>query len=57
MGRHARYRISDVIDWETARVDDRRETAKPTSQTRQALEQVAHAPSHDGATARNVASV
>jgi excisionase family DNA binding protein len=22
MGRHVRYRISDVIDWETARVDD-----------------------------------
>jgi hypothetical protein len=22
MGRHVRYRLSDVIDWESARVDD-----------------------------------
>ena len=28
MGRHVRYRLSDVIDWETERVDDLRDVAQ-----------------------------
>jgi predicted DNA-binding transcriptional regulator AlpA len=27
MGRHVRYRLSDVIAWETARIEDQREAA------------------------------
>ena len=29
MGRHVRYRLGDVIAWETARVDDSRDVAAP----------------------------
>jgi predicted DNA-binding transcriptional regulator AlpA len=36
MGRHVRYRLSDVIDWETARFDDLQgatELSAPTNHT------------------------
>lgn len=40
MGRHVRYRLSDVIQWETARVDDLREAAEPVAQSRRLLDEV-----------------
>ena len=33
MGRHVRYRLSDVIAWETARIEDQREAASPIMQS------------------------
>jgi predicted DNA-binding transcriptional regulator AlpA len=42
MGRHVRYRLSDVIDWETARVSDPREAAAPITPIHEALEEAAH---------------
>jgi excisionase family DNA binding protein len=48
MGRHVRYRISDVIDWETARVDDNLGGgAQPGALTNHRLEQVADRASRD----------
>lgn len=37
MGRHVRYRLSDVLDWESARI-----TGLPDAATRRVLKQVAH---------------
>jgi predicted DNA-binding transcriptional regulator AlpA len=37
MGRHVRYRLSDVIDWETERVDKLDNGIQPGVPTRQAL--------------------
>lgn len=44
MGRHARYGISDVIDWETARVDDNaRDGAQPATRANHESEPVVDA--------------
>jgi predicted DNA-binding transcriptional regulator AlpA len=56
MGRHVRYRLSDVIDWETARLDDRRNPAQPGAATHRALEHTADAASQDAHT-RNVGNL
>jgi predicted DNA-binding transcriptional regulator AlpA len=47
MGRHARYRLSDVIDWETARLDDLRNAVPPGLTTQRVLEQTADTASQD----------
>jgi predicted DNA-binding transcriptional regulator AlpA len=42
MGRHVRYRLSDVIDWETERFDDNRcDHVEPGTPANHSLEQVA----------------
>ena len=47
MGRHVRYRLSDVIDWETARLDDLRNAVPPDLTTERVLEQTADTASQD----------
>lgn len=47
MGRHVRYRLSDIIDWETSRVDELRDTARPPAPAPGAFAQIAHADSSD----------
>lgn len=48
MGRHARYRLSDVIDWETTRFGDNEcDVARDHSLTNATSEQVADTPSLD----------
>lgn len=42
MGRHVRYRLSDVIAWETARVDDPRDAPAPFARIQSDVEEVAH---------------
>jgi predicted DNA-binding transcriptional regulator AlpA len=42
MGRHVRYRLSDVIAWETARVDDPREAAAPIAPIQSDSGEVTH---------------
>jgi len=42
MGRHVRYRLSDVIEWETARVDDPRGAAAPIAPMHSAFEEALH---------------
>jgi excisionase family DNA binding protein len=49
MGRHVRYRLSDVIEWEAARVSDRCETAA-RAPTRRDYEEVAPLPPRDAKT-------
>jgi hypothetical protein len=57
MGRHVRYRLSDVIDWETARIDDLSEAGEPAIPThRHAIQQVENAAS-EARNAGNVGSV
>ena len=53
MGRHLRYRLSDVIDWETARLDDLHNPAQSSATTQPALGQTPDADSQDAHT-RNV---
>jgi predicted DNA-binding transcriptional regulator AlpA len=43
MGRHVRYRLSDVVDWETERVDDLLGAAQCGAPTPHALDQPAGA--------------
>ena len=45
MGRHVRYRLSDIVDWESARIDDLREATQPAAATHHAFEQAAHTAS------------
>lgn len=48
MGRHVRYRLSDVLDWETERFDENPcDHDDPGTLTNQAPEQVADTPSPD----------
>jgi predicted DNA-binding transcriptional regulator AlpA len=47
MGRHVRYRLSDVVDWESARIDDLPEATQPAAATHHAFEQLAHTASQD----------
>jgi predicted DNA-binding transcriptional regulator AlpA len=48
MGRHVRYRLSDVIDWETERFDDNLcDAPQPGTLTNHTLEQVAGTSSRD----------
>lgn len=48
MGRHVRYRLSDVVDWESARIDDLREdTHRAAAIHHQEFEQVAPTASRD----------
>lgn len=47
MGRHVRYRLSDVVDWESARIDDLREAADPATPTERACQQAADTASQD----------
>ena len=48
MGRHVRYRLSDVIDWETGRFDDNQcDVAQTSSLTHTAADRVADTPSVD----------
>jgi predicted DNA-binding transcriptional regulator AlpA len=48
MGRHVRYRFSDVIDWETERFGDNPcDHAEPGVLTNHSLEQAAGTASHD----------
>ena len=47
MGRHVRYRLSDVVDWESARIDDLREATEPAAAMHHSFEQLAHAASQD----------
>jgi predicted DNA-binding transcriptional regulator AlpA len=53
MGRHVRYRLSDIVEWETERIDCLRDTAKPAGPTDRATDQVAPAD-FEGANADNV---
>jgi predicted DNA-binding transcriptional regulator AlpA len=55
MGRHVRYRLSDVIDWETKRVDDLRDATRRGAPTPHALEQIADAnfPDANASSVRN----
>jgi hypothetical protein len=48
MGRHVRYRLSDLIEWETERIDDLREAAQPVTSTDRAFEHFTRPASHDG---------
>jgi predicted DNA-binding transcriptional regulator AlpA len=41
MGRHVRYRLSDVIDWETERVDEPRDTVQRSAPASGAAEPIA----------------
>ena len=52
MGRHVRYRLSDIIEWETARVEDLREGVEPAAPSRRHLEEVTHPPRTDANTGR-----
>jgi hypothetical protein len=47
MGRHVRYRLSDVVDWESARIDDLREATQPAAATHHAFEPLAHTASQE----------
>ncbi len=48
MGRHVRYRLSDVIDWETERFDDNLgHAARPGTRTNHASDQVADTARRD----------
>jgi len=41
MGRHVRYRLSDVIDWEAERVDEPRDTTQRRVPARGVAEPIA----------------
>jgi predicted DNA-binding transcriptional regulator AlpA len=43
MGRHVRYRLSDVVDWEAERIDDRQDETERGAPTREAAEPIAGA--------------
>ena len=47
-GRHVRYRLSDLIEWETERLGDLREAAQPVAPTDRASEHFTRPASHDG---------
>jgi predicted DNA-binding transcriptional regulator AlpA len=47
MGRHVRYRLSDLIEWETERLGDLREAAQPVAPTDRASEHFTRPASHD----------
>lgn len=47
MGRHVRYRLSDVIDWEAARFDDLHGTTEPTALTNHTVEEVVDTVTRD----------
>jgi predicted DNA-binding transcriptional regulator AlpA len=47
MGRHVRYRLSDVIDWETSRFDDLREVPEPGTLTDDTVGRVADTTPQD----------
>jgi predicted DNA-binding transcriptional regulator AlpA len=57
MGRHVRYRLSDVTAWETARVEDVREAAEPRTPPRRDFEEVSHALSDEVKTGSSGRSV
>jgi hypothetical protein len=50
MGRHVRYRLSDVIDWETQRVDEPGEVSGADPLTQHAHKQIAGAVAQDANT-------
>ena len=47
MGRHVRYRLSDIIEWETRRVGQLNDTTRPGAPALCVLEQTANADSPD----------
>ncbi len=47
MGRHVRYRLSDIIDWETARVDDLRIAHRASRPDGRDFEAIRRSPSFD----------
>jgi predicted DNA-binding transcriptional regulator AlpA len=47
MGRHVRYRLSDVVDWESARIDDLREATHPAATMHHEFEPVAPTVTRD----------
>ena len=48
MGRHVRYRLSDIIEWEEKRLDDDlRAAAQPGDLTKHAVDQAADTPSDE----------
>jgi hypothetical protein len=48
MGRHVRYRLSDLIEWETEEIDDLREAAEQVAPTDRTSEHFTRPASHDG---------
>jgi predicted DNA-binding transcriptional regulator AlpA len=56
MGRHVRYRLSDLIEWETERIGDLREAAQPVAPTGRACEHFTR-PACDDGKSDSIASV
>jgi predicted DNA-binding transcriptional regulator AlpA len=48
MGRYVGYRLSDLIEWETERINDLREAAQSVAPTDRASELFTRPASHDG---------
>ncbi|AGB25442.1 hypothetical protein Mycsm_05242 [Mycobacterium sp. JS623] len=55
MGRHVRYRLSDIADWEAERIQDRQDGTERGAPTREAAEPIASAAPRatDADTVRN----